>query len=500
MDEITAYLPGLSPVENKELCVRFDGGRLSSDGGVLVLREIEKRLGLAARLAGCLSDARDPASTTHSYADMIGARMFAIACGYEDCDDLDVLRFDPAFKLACGRLPESGRDLMSQPTLSRLENAPSWRELARMGLTMIDLFCDSFERVPQRIVLDIDDTPDAVHGGQQLALFNAHYDEYCFQPIHIFDAATAKPVLSLLRPGKRPSGDEAARVLRHVIGRIRRHWPRVEIAVRGDGHYGTPEVMDLLEDQGHGYILGLPGNARLSEIGQPWCEDAALRRVQSGKDKVRRFFQTGYQAKSWSRERKVVARVEATARGTDVRFVVTNLPGRAKLLYERVYCARGRMERHDQGAQALHQIRPHLVSPMGSQPVPAVPAHRRLLAAASVAPDRAPPLAVAHRDAFETLNVWTRKALDDPLRPLCDLAKALDGGGHTRRRKTMNSRGSVGSELDPGEEIVSRPGRRPCSRRSPPRWQRPGHACRRCHRRGDRRHQDMVAHADRRSG
>ena len=102
-----------------------------------------------------------------------------------------------------------------------------------MGLTMIDLFCDSFERVPQRIVLDIDDTPDAVHGGQQLALFNAHYDEYCFQPIHIFDAATAKPVLSLLRPGKRPSGDEAARVLRHVIGRIRRHWPRVEIAVRG---------------------------------------------------------------------------------------------------------------------------------------------------------------------------------------------------------------------------------------------------------------------------
>ena len=334
MNETTAYLPGLSPVENRELCARFDGGRLSSDGGVLVLREIEKRLGLATRLAGCLTDVRDPASTTHSYADMIGARLFAIACGYEDCDDLDVLRFDPAFKLACGRLPETGRDLMSQPTLSRLQNAPSWRELARMGLTMIDLFCDSFERIPDRIVLDIDDTPDVVHGGQQLALFNAHYDEYCFQPIHIFDAATAKPVLSLLRPGKRPSGEEAARVLRHVIGRIRHHWPRVEITVRGDGHYGTPEVMDLLEDQGCGYILGLPGNTRLSEIGYPWSEDAAVRRVQSHKDKVRRFFQTGYQAKSWARERKVIARVEPTARGTDVRFVVTNLPGRAKRLYE----------------------------------------------------------------------------------------------------------------------------------------------------------------------
>ncbi len=398
MDETTAYLPGLSPIENKEVCARFDGGRLSSDGGVLVLREIEKRLGLAARLAGCLTDARDPASTTHSYADMIGARLFAIACGHEDCDDLDVLRFDPAFKLACGRLPDTGRDLMSQPTLSRLENAPSWRALARMGLTMIDLFCDSFERVPQRIVLDIDDTPDAVHGGQQLALFNAHYGEYCFQPIHIFDAATGKPVLSLLRPGKRPSGEEAARVLRRVIGRIRRHWPRVEIAVRGDGHYGTPEVMDLLEDQGCGFILGLPGNARLSEIGQPWSEDAAVRRVQSRKDKVRRFFQTDYRAGSWSRERKVIARVEATARGTDVRFVVTNLPGRAKLLYEKVYCAPRPDGKHDQGAQALHQIRPHLMSPMGGQPVSVVPAHRRILAAASVAPGRAAPFAVAHRD------------------------------------------------------------------------------------------------------
>ena len=125
MDETTPYLPGLSPVEDKELCARFDGGRLSSDGGVLVLREIEKRLGLGARFADCLTDTCDPANTIHSYADMIAARLFAIAAGYEDCDDLDVLRFDPAFKLACGRLPESGRDLMSQPTMSRLENAPS---------------------------------------------------------------------------------------------------------------------------------------------------------------------------------------------------------------------------------------------------------------------------------------------------------------------------------------------------------------------------------------
>ena len=194
MDETTAYLPGLSPVENKELCARFDGGRLSSDGGVLVLRGIEKRLGLGVRLAGCLADERDPASTTHSYADMIGARLFAIACGYEDCDDLDVLRFDPAFKLACGRLPQTGRDLMSQPTLSRLENAPSWRELTRMGLSMIDLFCDSFERVPQHIVLDIDDTPDAVHGGLDRGVVGRH-TQRCRKHRFLHQAQLCQPAI-----------------------------------------------------------------------------------------------------------------------------------------------------------------------------------------------------------------------------------------------------------------------------------------------------------------
>jgi len=352
MNETIPFLPGLSPVQGKELRARFDGGRLSSDGGVLLFPGIERRLGIAGFLASCLHDERNPASTTHTYADMIRARLFAIACGYEDCDDLDALRFDPAFKLACGRLAETGADLMSQPTLSRLENAPSWRQLGRMGLKMIDLFCASFARVPERIVLDIKpalgldpgDTHDAVHGGQQLALFNAHYDEYCFQPIHIFEAATGKPVLSLLRPGKRPSGEEAAAILKHVISRIQHNWPRVKITVRGDGHYGTPQVMDLLEDQGCGYIFGLPGNARLNKIGHPWCEDVAVRRARSRKDKVRRFFQTGYQAKSWSRERSVIARVEATLKGSDIRFIVTNLPGTARVLYEKIYCARGRME------------------------------------------------------------------------------------------------------------------------------------------------------------
>jgi hypothetical protein len=344
MDQLSPSLPALSPVSGKELVARFDGGRLSSDGGVLVLREIETRLGLGELLASCLADARDPEKVTHSYADMVRARLFAIACGYEDCDDLDQLRCDPAFKLACGRLPESGDDLMSQPTLSRLENLPSWRALARMGLSMIDRFCDSFAAVPNVIVLDIDDSDDQVHGAQQLALFNAHYDGYCFQPIHIFEAGSGKSVVSLLRPGKRPSGAEAARLLRHVIDRIRRNWPRTRIVVRGDSHYATPEVMDLLESRGCGYVLGLAINQTLKTIAEPWCEDVATRRARSGKDRLRRFFQTTYRAGSWRSNRKVIARVEATGRGADVRFLVTNLDGRAKHLYEKAYCARGQAE------------------------------------------------------------------------------------------------------------------------------------------------------------
>jgi len=344
MTEATLFLPGLSPVGGKEITAMFDGGQLSSDGGVLILREIEKRLGIATMLSRHMPDARDPGRIVHTHADMIRARVFAIASGYEDCDDLDVLRIDPALKMACGRQPDTGRDLMSQPTLSRLENAPSWRDLARMSFGMIDLFCASFRRVPGHIALDIDDTDDPAHGQQELILFNTHSGGYCFQPIHIFEAGSGKPVLSLLRPGKRPSGEEAAQVLRHVIAHIRRNWPRVEIMVRGDSHYASPEVLDLLEENRCTYILGLSTNRRLAPMAQPWAEDAATRRALSKKEKVRRFHQTTYKAGSWSRPRKIIARAEATSLGSDVRFVVTNLPGTAKTLYEKVYCARGRME------------------------------------------------------------------------------------------------------------------------------------------------------------
>ena len=348
MQETTPFLPGLSPVCSKDLVARFDGGRMSSDGGVVILRAIEARLGIAETLASCLPDDRDPARVVHGYDEMIRARLFAIACGYEDGDDLDSLRCEPAFKLACGRLPESGADLVSQPSLSRLENLASWRDLVRLGLAMIDLFCRSFARVPESITLDIDETDDTAHGQQELAFFNGYYDDYCFQPIHIFEAGSGKPVLALLRPGKRPSGREAAAIIAHVTKRIRANWPKVRILWRGDGHYAAPEVLQCLEALGCSYVLGLAGNKRLKALAAPWCEDAALRRLSAAKDatkdKVRRFHQAAYRAGSWDKQRRVIARIEAGPRGADARFVVTNLAGRAKPVYEKLYCARGQAE------------------------------------------------------------------------------------------------------------------------------------------------------------
>lgn len=174
----------------KKVTAAFDGGQVRSDGGVFLLAAADKRIGLIDALAGLIPDARDPAQITHSMADIPRGRVFAIACGYPDGNNLDDLRHDPAFKMACGRLPESGINLASQPAISRLANTPDPRDLIRMSRGMVDLWCQSHPHPPKGIVLDIDDTADTVHGHQQMPLFNAHYGERCFLPIHIYDAVT----------------------------------------------------------------------------------------------------------------------------------------------------------------------------------------------------------------------------------------------------------------------------------------------------------------------
>ena len=334
-----------SAVAGKALRATFDGGRPTSDAGVLVLAEIERRLKIAERLARCLADPRAPERVRHTLVDMIRFRILLIAAGYADANDCDALRTDPAFKMAVGRAPESGKDLCSQPTMSRLENLPGPTALKRTMAAMIELFCDSFAEVPRRIVLDIDDTLDRVHGQQELARFHAHYDGYCFLPIHIYEALSGKPVAVILRPGKTPDGAEVALILRHVIRAIRARWPKVDILVRGDSHYGRHEAMTWCERNRVAYIFGLAGNKALLARVADLAEAAALERIGGEPAaKVRRYAEFRYAAKSWTAERQVIARVEASNRGTDSRFIVTNLRGTARWLYELVYCARGQAE------------------------------------------------------------------------------------------------------------------------------------------------------------
>ena len=326
----------------RKVTAAFDGGLISSGGGVLLLAGAGKRLGLIDTLAALLPDYRDPDRIIHSVADIMRARVFAIACGYPDANDPDTLRHDPAFRMACGRAPESGDALASQPAVSRLENAAVPRTLIRMSRALVDLWCASHARPPRSITLDIDDTADTAHGHQAGAVFNAHYDERCFLPIHIYDAGTGHCVLTILRPGKTPDGKEVRGHLRRLVRRIRMHWPETRITIRGDSHYGRREVMDWCEANGVDYLFGLSGNAVLAARVFARADEACVRRAIGDLDVVRDYTETRYAAKSWSRPRRVVARIEATRKGLDIRYTVTNIAcGAPAWLYDSLYCARG---------------------------------------------------------------------------------------------------------------------------------------------------------------
>ncbi len=344
--EPTPPLAGLSPVAGMPLIARFDGGQLSSDGGLLALREVERRFGIADRLAACINDPRSPERIQHALAAILRFRMLMIAAGYEDGNDADILRHDPVFKLALARLPD-GAALCSQPTISRLENLPDVRALLRMARAMVGLYCASFRQVPRRIVLDVDDTFDAVHGGQQLRLFNAHYDEYGFQPIVVFDGE-GRPVAAMLRPARRPTGAEARALLRRLVREIRGHWPRVEILIRADSHYCAPEVLDFCRAQGLDFLLGVASTTTLRRHVEALERSTAARRTaMPGTDKLRRYKEFWDGARSWSRLERIIARVEVGPQGADTRFVVTNLAGgTARRIYEDLYCARGQAENH----------------------------------------------------------------------------------------------------------------------------------------------------------
>ena len=337
-------------VSGKKVEADFDGGCLTQDGGMLLLRRAEAAVGVVKRMVAALRDRRHPSYIDHTCEDLLRQRVFQIACGYEDANDSDELRGDPALKTACERAPRTGADLASQPTLSRWENRVSRTDLYRLARSLLDTFLASYPKPPKKIILDIDDTEDITHGAQQLTLFNAYHKDYCYMPLHLYEGHSGRLITAILRRGRRIQGAEAATILRRVFAAILKAWPKVHITLRGDAHFSTPQVHEVCEEYRVSFILGQAANAKLNELGAPLMDQAlaqAEAQAQEGAEEkpVRLFTSFDYQAKSWKCPQRILYKAEVTQGQANPRFVTTNIQDRTpKYLYEKVYCARGRAE------------------------------------------------------------------------------------------------------------------------------------------------------------
>ncbi len=331
-------------ISGKKIEADFDGGTTTSDGGMLLLRQADARTGIVDRIVEAMADRRHQSYIDHTYTDLIRQRIFQIACGYEDANDSDDLRSDPGLKTACERLPLTGDDLASQPTMSRLENSVNRSDLYRIGLALLEAFIESYDKPPKKLTIDIDDTDDPTHGSQQLTLFHGYYDEYCYMPVHLYEGASGKLITTLLRPGRRIRGREAAAILKRVLDHLIMVWPKTKITLRGDSHFSAPEVHELCDGYGIDFILGQAINKKLKALGAPLMELVATQAEQT--DDPQRLYTTfDYQAQSWRQPRQIICKAEITQGKANPRFVVTNIQDRSpQFLYEKVYCARGRSE------------------------------------------------------------------------------------------------------------------------------------------------------------
>src|SRR5881296_592269 len=338
-----APLP-LAPVGAKAVALDFDGGRLSSDAGLVLLKDPDEQLGLTHNLAAVLSDPRDPRRVHFTHHDLLKQRVLHIAAGYADANDATTLRHDPIFKLLLDRLPETGPPLASQPTLSRFENRVSRTELYRMAWVFVDQFLASYVSPPQRIVLDFDDTEDPVHGEQEQARYDGYYGGYCFLPLHLYEGLSGRLITTIFK-AKRFTGAQMLAVLTRLVKRLRQAWPHTLLIFRGDSHFAYPEVMQWIEAQANlSYVTGLTSNAVLQPLAHEVVEQAKRAYERDG-GKITRFHSTRYQAGTWSRSRRVVIKVEVSAQGVNTRFVVTDMEhARTKVLYQHIYCARGQAE------------------------------------------------------------------------------------------------------------------------------------------------------------
>ncbi len=328
--------------------VALDAPETSSDGGLLLLREADERLGLSRWFSALCPDERDPSRVQHDRLEQVRQRVYQIAMGYEDCNDADVLRHDPMFKTVCDQLPGSA-GLSSQPTLSRFENAVTGKALNRLRNQFEQAYVDSLPEETELVVLDIDTTDDPTHGQQQLTFFHGFYDQHMYHPLLVFDGVSGELVSVLLRPGNAHAARAARSTLCRLIRRLKARFPRMQIVVRGDSGFCIPSILDALEElDGElgdvDYIIGIAKNTRLLKLAAPMMAQAGAHFDETGRY-VRHFATVSYAAQTWSRERHVIVKAEHQLKGENPRFVVTTLsqfPGR--LIYDSGYCARGQAE------------------------------------------------------------------------------------------------------------------------------------------------------------
>ncbi len=340
----------------QKVVARFDAEHGSSDGGAVLLKALDDRLGLTEDLADCVDDGRQQSKVQHEMLELLRQRIFGLCCGYEDGNDAARIGDDPVHKLLAGRDPLDGASLASQPTLSRFENAVSWRDLYRMGDCIADTVIAA-QRKQRRgkaklITIDLDPTDDPVHGQQQLALFNGHYDNWCYLPVVgtlNFDGEPDQHALcSVLRPGNAHATLAAQGLLSRLIGKVRCAFPKAKIRVRLDGGFATPAMLDFLEEQRVKYVVAMPSNKRLKRRAKKLMAQARRASKESGQSE-QVFGETQYAARSWSHERRVVIKAEVVRHPgreprDNARFVITNIGrGGPEHIYG-IYRGRGDME------------------------------------------------------------------------------------------------------------------------------------------------------------
>jgi Transposase DDE domain group 1 len=325
----------------KAVVADFRGGRLTTDAGALLLRELERRLGLIDALVAAIPDPRRPELIRHEQRALLAQRIIALACGYEDLNDHLTLRRDPAVQLAAGRVPEPEATLASPATLCRLENRIDRATLARIAEVLVDRFIAGQEGPPESLILDFDATDDPIHGHQEGRFFHGYYDHHCYLPLYVF--CGDELLVAYLRPSNIDASKHARAILQLLVRRLREAWPQVKITLRADSGFCRWRLMRWCDRNAVGYVLGLARNPALERAARDWTERAARQFGRTGQPQ--RFFGSfAYAAGSWDRPRRVVVKAEHTAQGANPRFVVANVPGDPQELYDAVYCQRGEAE------------------------------------------------------------------------------------------------------------------------------------------------------------